>query len=348
MEDRISVIIPTYNRSSLVGRAVESALAAIAPGDEVIVIDDGSTDDTAEVLRPLCDKIRYIRTENSGAGAARNLGIHIAKCPLVTFLDSDDEWLPDKLYLQRAVMDALPQIVFCFSDLLSRHHDGKMFSNVLSIWKNDSSVGYYGAKETPDEILGPGTPFSSIASLPRGRTDFNVHTGNIYAPLMEAYYVWTCSIMVRKESAGASFRFPEDQKIFEEWECFARLAKVGPAAYLNCELAIQNVHREPRLTDVGAIQQATERIKLLHRVWGADKSLLKTHSSRFRSVLNAQHLRRARHLIKDGKMQEAKEDLRIIGGGPWSYRLLSRLPSSLISILLYMRRSILKTSASRT
>ena len=346
MEDRISVIIPTYNRSGLVGRAVESALAAIAPGDEIIVIDDGSTDDTAEVLQPFYDKIRYVRTENHGAGAARNLGIHLAKFPLITFLDSDDEWLPDKLYLQRAVMNAFPKIVFCFSDLLSRHHDGKMFPNVLSIWKNDSSVGYYGAKGNPDELLGPGIPFSSIASLPGGRPDFNVHTGDIYAALMEAYYVWTCSIMVRKESAGASFRFPEDQQIFEEWECFARLAKVGPAAYLNCELAIQNVHREPRLTDVGAIQQATERIKLLHRVWGADESFLKTHFSRFRGVLNAQHLRKARHLIKDGRMGEAKEDLKIIGGGPWSYRLLVNLPSSLISIILDTRRRILKIIAS--
>ena len=157
MESSISVIIPTYNRSGLVGRAVESALTAITPGDEIIVIDDGSTDDTAEVIRPFFDKIRYIRTVNSGPGAARNLGIKLSTRPLVAFLDSDDEWLPDKLYLQRRVMDAFPNVVFCFSDLLARRPDGEVIPNVLTLWRNDPCVGYEDAKGSLDEILGPGS-----------------------------------------------------------------------------------------------------------------------------------------------------------------------------------------------
>lgn len=81
----VSVIIPTHNRSGLVGRAVESALAAADPGDEVIVIDDGYTDDMGEVLWPFHDKIRYVRAENSGLGAARNLDLNQATRPLVAF-----------------------------------------------------------------------------------------------------------------------------------------------------------------------------------------------------------------------------------------------------------------------
>lgn len=340
MENKISVVIPTYNRSGLVTKAIESAFAAIAPGDEILVIDDGSTDATADALRPFYDRIRYIRTENSGPGAARNLGIRLASRPLVTFLDSDDEWVADKLYLQRAVMDAYPDVVFCFSDLTSRHHDGTVFTNVLALWRNDASVGYGDARGSPDEVLGPGVRFSSIATLPEGRPDFEVHIGDIYATLMEVYCVWTCSIMVRKESAGASFRFPEDTNLFEEWECFAKLAKRGRAAYLDCELAVQNVHRGARLTDVDVLQQATARIKLLHRIWGADEPFVRIHSSRFQSVLKAQHLRRARNLIKQGRMDEAKDDLRI-AGGPWFYRLLTNLPSPLINTMLSMGRKLL-------
>jgi glycosyltransferase involved in cell wall biosynthesis len=347
VEDRVSVIIPTYNRSGLVGRAVESALAAIAPGDEVIVIDDGSTDDTAETLRPFRDKIRHIRTENAGAGAARNMGIKLANFPLVAFLDSDDEWLSDKLYLQRTVMNAFPHVVFCFSDLLSRHYDGKVFRNVLNIWRNDLSVGYRDSRGTVEEILGPGVLFSSIAALSEGREDFNIYTGNIYATLMEVYYVWTCSILVRKESAGNSFLFPEDVNIYEEWECFARLAKAGLAAYLDCELAVQNVHHGSRLTDAGSVQQASSRINLLNRVWGADESFLRVNSARFQSILKAQHLRRARYLIKAGRMEEAKEDLMTIGGGPWSYRVLTSLPSSLIGTILDLRKKLIQFTASR-
>lgn len=81
---------------------------------------------------------------------------------------------------------------------------------------------------------------------------------------MEVYYVWICAIMVRKETAGAALRFAEDQHVCEDWECFARLARHGSAAYLDCELAVQNVHRATHLTDVGDVQQATARIRLLH------------------------------------------------------------------------------------
>ncbi len=338
MKNRISVIIPTYNRSALICRAVESALAGTMPGDEVLVIDDGSTDNTSEVIRPYLGKIRYVRTDNAGPGAARNLGIKLASCPLVTFLDSDDEWLPDKLYLQRTVMDRF-SVVFCFTNVLARLPDGEIVHDVLDLWRNDPRVGYENAKkENWDDLLGSGAPFSSINSLPPGRSDFNVYIGNIYRKLMEVYYVWTSSIMVRKEAAGASFRFPEDTNWGEDWECFALLARTGPAAYLDSELAVQNVHHESRLTDVASINLVTQRIKLLNRVWGEDESFLKLHSEQFRSVLKSQRLKRARELIREGRIREAKEDLRGVGGGPWSWRVLTSLPIPLIDAILRMRR----------
>lgn len=347
MVSSISIIIPTYNRAELIVRSVESGLAAMSPEDELIVIDDGSTDNTAEVLQPYRDRIRYVRNEivedeqnrnlGSGAGRARNLGIKLAKSPLVAFLDSDDEWMPEKLYLQRKVMESFPKVVFSFSNLFARRPDGEIVHDILDIWRKDSAVGYIKVKECLNKILTPGIPFSSIASLPLGVDDFNVYVGHIYNTLMDVYWVWTCAIMVRKEVAGKAFRFAEDRHIFEDWECFARMAKLGPAAYLDRELAIQNIHPGIRNTDVGPLQQATDRINLLHRIWGADESFMKGNSSRFRDVLHRQHLLRAKYLIKQGRMKEAKEDLKLLGGGPWSYRLLMRLPSSLIKALLNIR-----------
>ncbi len=336
----ISVVIPTYNRSGLIRRTVHSALAAVGPGDEIIVIDDGSTDNSEEVLRPYFDRIRYIRSENRGAGAARNLGVAVAQQPLVAFLDSDDEWLPDKLYLQRAVMDAFPEAALCFSDLLSHHQNGKTYHHVLKIWANDGFVGHPGARGDVKDFLGPAIPFSSIAALPQGRPDFGVHVGNIYGALMEFYYVWTCAVVVRREIAGASFLFPEDMSIYEEWECFARLARSRLVAYLDCETAIQNVHGGPRLTDANEILQSTTRISLLHRVWGADEAFMTKHAERFQRVMNVHHVRRAKYLIKAGRMAEAMQDLIAAGGGPWSYRLLTKLPAHVTNSLVQTRRRL--------
>jgi len=342
MKDNISVIIPTYNRAPFVVSAVKSALAAIDHMDEIIVIDDGSTDDTQAALKPFYDKIRYIRTDNNGPGAARNYGIQQTRFPLVAFLDSDDEWFSDKLYLQRQVMSAYPQLVFCFSDLISRLPNDQIVHKILNIWRNDQWVGYTGSLSDWNRILGPGQLFSSIGRLPGNRSTFNVHIGNLYPILMEVYYVWTSSILVRKELAGDSFKFAEDRNICEDWECFARIARMGPAAYLDCELSIQHVHDAPRLTQVKDLIQVTERIKLLHSVWGQDDSFMLKHSERFSEVLRTQHIRRARYLIKEGRAVEARLDLKSIGGGPWSYRVLTSLPAPLINAILGMRRILIE------
>ncbi|MBI5761260.1 MAG: glycosyltransferase [Planctomycetales bacterium] len=108
----VSVIIPTFNRAVLVTRAVESVLGQTLPADEVIVIDDGSTDDTRDVLTRFGNRIRYVFQENQGVSAARNRGIEAATGRYIAFLDSDDEWLPLKLERQVAHLESHPEIDF--------------------------------------------------------------------------------------------------------------------------------------------------------------------------------------------------------------------------------------------
>src|SRR5581483_7673934 len=112
----VSVVIPTYNRAPLIARAINSALAAIRSGDEIVVIDDGSTDDTRALVGRYGGAVRLVAAPHAGAGPTRNRGIAEAKNDLIAFLDSDDEWFPDKLELQRNVMRAYPHAIFCFSD----------------------------------------------------------------------------------------------------------------------------------------------------------------------------------------------------------------------------------------
>jgi glycosyltransferase involved in cell wall biosynthesis len=111
-----SVIIPTYNRTRLLRRAIDAVRAATTPDDEIIVVDDGSTYETPRVAAELCGPVRYIRTENWGAGAARNVGIDAATHDLIAFADSDDEWLPGRLLQQRPLMATRRDLVFSFTD----------------------------------------------------------------------------------------------------------------------------------------------------------------------------------------------------------------------------------------
>ena len=114
----VSVIIPTYNSSSYVLQAVDSALGQTIQPSEVIVVDDGSTDDTAKVFSGSRRTVRYIYQENRGLSAARNRGIAEARGDLIAFLDADDVWLPEKLEKQTACLAQHPESGLVHSDLL--------------------------------------------------------------------------------------------------------------------------------------------------------------------------------------------------------------------------------------
>lgn len=110
----VSVIIPTFNRSRRVVRAVNSVLNQKIKDYEIIVVDDGSSDDTYEALTHYMPLIKYIRQAfNRGVSAARNIGIKNSATPWIAFLDSDDYWLEEKLYVQMEFVDQNPGTVAC-------------------------------------------------------------------------------------------------------------------------------------------------------------------------------------------------------------------------------------------
>ena len=112
----ISVIIPTYNRAALLSRAIDSVLSQSVKVDEIIVVDDGSTDDTQRVLATYHDRVESIMIENSGVSHARNVGIKAAKGAWITLLDSDDVWHPQKIELQKAYHDSHPTIMISHTE----------------------------------------------------------------------------------------------------------------------------------------------------------------------------------------------------------------------------------------
>ena len=111
-----SVVIPAYNRAEPLRRAVESVLAQTFRDFELIVVDDGSGDDTPRLEEEYRGRLRYLRQENRGVSAARNLGIRMSSSPHIAFLDSDDLWLPGKLEAHRAYLEVRPDIRLHQSD----------------------------------------------------------------------------------------------------------------------------------------------------------------------------------------------------------------------------------------
>jgi len=151
----VSVVIPAYNAAWCIGRALDSALAQTYSQREIIVVDDGSTDDTAAHLDRFGDRIRVICQKNGGLPSARNAGIAAAKGEFVAFLDADDWWLPTKLERQVTLLQAHPEVGFCSSAAQVVSAEGKP----LNVWPcpANNSVMLEQIFENPSLIPGSGS-----------------------------------------------------------------------------------------------------------------------------------------------------------------------------------------------
>jgi glycosyltransferase involved in cell wall biosynthesis len=150
----ISVIIPVFNGAAYIGQAIESVLGQTLPPDEVLVIDDGSSDATAEVVRRYQPRVSYRWQLNQGPGKARNLGIRESKGDLLAFLDSDDLWLPEKLRLQRAALDEDPGLDLVFTHQ-SRFHESEPVAVEEQTVQPSPLISCMLARRTAFERVGP-------------------------------------------------------------------------------------------------------------------------------------------------------------------------------------------------
>ncbi len=165
---RISAIVPAYNAEKYISRALDSVLKQSRPADEIIVIDDGSTDRTAEIIKGYGDKIKYVYQENGGESAARNRGIEEASCEWIAFLDSDDEWLERNLEMLAGVVSRNKTLVWAFANFINCD---------CSIEKR--SVAH--RDEIPEALLGGNEFFS-----------------NYLVCFDEGFHAWTGSNIIKK------------------------------------------------------------------------------------------------------------------------------------------------------
>ncbi len=133
-QPRVSVIIPTYRHAAYVGETIASVLAQTFRDFELIIVNDGSPDNTADVLRPLIRSnacIRYVEQSNGGQASARNHGLRLAQGEFLAYLDDDDLWPPDKLAWQVPLLECHPEAAFVYGAHIMFHPDGRTESDPI-------------------------------------------------------------------------------------------------------------------------------------------------------------------------------------------------------------------------
>ncbi len=270
-----TVVIPTFNRAPIVGRAIRSVLGQTCQDWELIVVDDGSADGTEQAVRGISDnRIKYIRHDRKhGGGAARNTGIRCARGEYVAFLDSDDEWLPEKLQKE------------------------------LEVFRNsDPAVGLvYTGKVMLDDtgrVLEIRMPTKS---------------GWVYEALLEANFIGSCSrVTVRKQALERVAGFDETLVSHQDWDLWLRVARVSRIAPVPHCLVKRHMGSDQMSRSLRGICEGRERIFLKYRREMKPRTVA-LHLSRIALLLFNYDPRRARALALEGLRLQPLQPL-LVGG----------------------------------
>lgn len=192
-----SVIIPCYNRRDLIGDAIRSALEQTCAPAEIIVVDDGSSDGSADVAAGFGSKVHMIRQANAGAAAARNRGIREAKSEWIAFLDSDDTWSADKMEVQLRAVEEFPEADLVFCDTVVK--DGA----AVRLASRFALGGLYG-----EEVARSG--------------EFALYDRSLFRKMLEQSRCITSAVMVRRRLPELSF--PEHIWGSEDWALWLNLS----------------------------------------------------------------------------------------------------------------------------
>jgi glycosyltransferase involved in cell wall biosynthesis len=230
----ISVILPTYDREVYLERSIASVLGQRHPCDELIVVDDGSTDATVSVIERLAADspvpIRLIRQENRGAAAARNTGIRAARGQWLAFLDSDDWWLPGKLGLQVTAMIANPRM---------------LISNTREVWFRRGRRVNQKKKHDP-----PG--------------------GDIFLASLSMCVVGMSTVMARRELFERYGLFDETLPCCEDYDLWLRVGCREPFLLVPEPLIGKDGGREDQLSVIHRLGMEVHRIRSLFNLIDAD------------------------------------------------------------------------------
>ena len=281
---QVSVVIPTYNRAGFLCEAIDSALAQTGVDLEVIVVDDGSTDDTESVMSAYDDpRIRYIRQENAGAAVARNTGIFAASKPWVALLDSDDVWLPGKLAGQ-------------FDDL-AKHPD--VIAHMTNV-----------------DINRPGMPKTDLVRHRRIEALFPAgKTRRFDAPLIfnvRHNFMRLQSLLVRTDVLHKIGGFDQTTTYFEDTELANRIALEGPWL-VSPEVTVREIRRDEAGIGIG-----TRRSKELEVGYESlssklvsikERSLSKEELTVVQEKIDLYAGLAAREWLRKGKVAEARAAL---------------------------------------
>ena len=216
-EALVSVVMPAYNGELYIGESIKSIFGQSYSNIEVVVVDDGSSDRTRDIVRSFGGRVRLLEQKNQGAAAARNLGIQMALGEYIAFLDADDVWWPRKLELQIAAM---------------RAGGFKMAYSRFIVWQEDLNGQFPPAADQFERVNHP------------NRSKAKIVTGWNYAELLMDCVVWTSTVVVETQALRQIDLFDTQLRKGQDYDLWLRLSRQLPMLGIEQATALYRTNRD--------------------------------------------------------------------------------------------------------
>lgn len=303
---KVCVIIPTYNRSRLLLEAVDSVLSQTYRDFEIIIVDDGSTDDTEKEIGRYSGKVTYIKQRNAGVNAARNHAISVTRSDYIALLDNDDRWLNFKLELQVALLEQYRDVGFVFSDFMIRKESGVEIRSGLGTW-HPPHRAWKNIFDTKQRYS-----FRELSVQHHDLdTECDVYRGDIYYPSLFAPYVLPSTVLIRRRCLDPDIRLVDHDPTCGDWDFFSRLSHRYSALFLDMETTVNRSHEDAvRLTRLPQHIQLARRLDMIERVWKKDDRFYSKHQDEVDVLEDALLLKLAAHQTMNADRRAARESMR--------------------------------------
>jgi len=275
----VSVVIPAFNNAAYVGQAVDSVLAQDYKDLEIIIVDDGSTDHTSDVISNYGNSVNYIYQDNGGAPVARNTGISAAKSEYIAFLDSDDIWEPTNLATKMKVLREHADLDAVFSDFSIFNDDGTAVAAAMRTLYPIFSQKKRRLQDIFDE---------KPVNLCAGDQHTPLYEGNIFHSLLHGNFINLCSIVARKEALLTAGAFNESLITQQDYDLWLRLSRRSRIGFIDAPLVRYRRHA----TQLTARKHTT---RILRTVTG----VLQPYYDERRKILNEDEAVRFSHRYAD-------------------------------------------------
>ena len=245
----VSIIVPTYNRSYCISRAIDSVRRQTHLNWEVVLVDDGSTDDTAALIDSRYgddSRVRYLYQSNGGVSAARNMGIRESRGDYVAFLDSDDQWQPWKLETQLACFRFFPEVGMVWTNFEAVDAAGKVVNHRYLRTMYDS----YNHFSSFESLFDKSRALSDVVDSGREvETGARVYVGNIYTSMLRGNLVHTSTVMLTRARIAEVKEFDESLTLSgEDYDFHFRTCKWGDVCLADVPSTLYQLGFEDRLT----------------------------------------------------------------------------------------------------